>query len=177
MDRSIEAVHIARIDGHDIRLTIIGDGPCRDALIQQAQAAGLEEVVTFLPAVPYGEPLFRLLDRFHLSISTPLIEDTLRSAFDAMARGLPILAFDMGYFVGLAELSGAVTLATWPSSESLAQEIISLDADRGRLVDKAMRAVEFARANTQPIWLQKRLEWTRRFVLGKPPQRSTIDAH
>jgi glycosyltransferase involved in cell wall biosynthesis len=168
LDRAIDAVRIARETGEDVRLTIIGDGPCLEALRQQARSHGLETEVTFLPPVTYGEPLFSLLSDFHLAIATPLTEDTPRSAFDAMARGLPIIAFDLAYFAGLAELSGAVALARWPCPQSVAETLVELNRDRNRLAEMANRAVNFARANTQQIWLDRRRDWTLRFILGEP---------
>ncbi|TCM49673.1 glycosyltransferase involved in cell wall biosynthesis [Rhizobium sp. PP-F2F-G48] len=170
VDKAIEAVGILRARGLDIRLSIIGDGPCREALCRQIEDAGLQTVVTMLPSVAYGEPLFAALADCHASLATPLREDTPRSAFDSMARGLPIVAFDIAYFTGLAEQSGAVALATWPDAQSLAGEIAALAEDRERLAEMTSNAVAFARANTQPIWLARRQQWTREHVRGYTEQ-------
>lgn len=165
LDRAIDAVRIARERGQDIRLTFIGAGPCLDALREQTRSLGLEEWIDFLPPVSYGDSLFSLLSEYHVAIATPLTEDTPRAAFDAMARGLPIVAFDIAYFKGLAEQSGAVALAKWPSPQSMADAIEGLNKNRARLAEMSVSAVNFARANTQQIWLDKRRNWTMNFIL------------
>jgi glycosyltransferase involved in cell wall biosynthesis len=165
---AIEAIRLARAKGKDIRLTIIGDGPELSSLRRQADDAGLSEAVSFTPAVKYGEPLFRLLSNFHASVACPLVEDTPRSAFDSMARGLPIVAFDLDYFKDLAEMSGAVTTAGWPSPEKLADAFVALDADRTALMEQTRKAVAFAKANTQQIWMERRQAWLTEYVLNDP---------
>lgn len=84
-----------------------------------------------------------------------------------MARGLPVLAFGLADFVGLAELSEAVVLATWPDPDSLAHQIVALSTDRKRLAEMARRAVKFAKSNTQQIWLEQRCRWVMQFMLGE----------
>ena len=164
LDRAIEAIRIARSAGTDVVLTIIGDGEQAGALKAQVESNSLADVVKFIPQVRYGEPLFELLRGFHLSIATPLVEDTPRSAFDSMARGIPIVAFDIAYFRDLAGLSGAVALAEWPKAESLAAQFTKLHCDRKSLGAMAERALVFARENTQEIWLKRRVEWTLELV-------------
>lgn len=160
LDRAIEAVRLAREAGHDVRLTLVGDGECRAALEAQVAAAGLVEAVRFVGPRPYGEALFQELERADLALATPLVEDTPRAAFDAMARGLPLLAFDITYFRDLADLSGAVALARWPDAADLARALGALERDRPRLAAMARQGLAFARANTQTIWLERRIDWT-----------------
>lgn len=161
---AIEAVRLAREKGTDVRLTFIGDGECREDLMRQTRDAGLTDVVTFHPPTAYGAPLFGLLSHAHLTIATPLAEDTPRAAFDSMARGLPIIAFDINYFRDLARESGAVALAAWPDPRSLADELIRLHGDRNRIARMAQSGLEFAAANTQEIWLARRASWVRAVI-------------
>ncbi len=175
MDRAIEAIRLARSRGNDIRLTIIGSGPEAQSLHRQTEEAGLSQAVTFLPAVKYGEPLFRLLFNFHASIACPLLEDTPRSAFDSMARGLPIVAFNLDYFNDLAEMSGAVKTTAWPSAENLAEAFVALDENRSDLKRQVRQAVDFARANTQQIWMERRQAWLMEYVLDVPARSANHD--
>jgi glycosyltransferase involved in cell wall biosynthesis len=166
LDRAVEAVRLARQHGEDVQLLVIGDGPCLEPLRRQAADAGLAGVISFTPQIRYGAPLFELLNDVHLTVAAPLIEDTPRAAFDSMARGIPIVAFDISYFRDLAEISGAVALAEWPRPAALAREIVALGRDRERLAVMAERGVSFARHNTQRVWLERRTQWTMQFALA-----------
>ena len=160
LDLAVEAIALARAGGADVGLTIVGDGEEKAQLLALVQRMGVEQAVTFHPGLRYGQELFDHVDAADLAIAAPRVEDTPRAALDAMARGLPILAFDIEYFRTLSELSGAVELADWPEPASLAKQIIALDRDRGRLAEMSRRAVAFARENTQRLWLQRRIAWT-----------------
>jgi glycosyltransferase involved in cell wall biosynthesis len=159
LDRAVDAINIARQQGIDVRLSLIGEGECLPALKQQVSQAKLESAVTFVPSVPYGRALFELLDHAHVSIATPLVEDTPRAAFDSMARGLPIVAFDISYFRDLSSEAGAVVLAEWPHAQALASQLVALSQDRERIAEMARRGVLFARDNTQSKWLKRRADW------------------
>jgi glycosyltransferase involved in cell wall biosynthesis len=176
IDRAIEAVHLARLKGADVRLSVIGDGPCLAALQKQVAEMQLGGHVSFRQQVGYGAELFEKLREADFAIATPLIEDTPRAAFDAMARGIPIVAFDMPYFRTLARSSGAVVLAQWPDAADLAQRVSELCRDREWLADMAVRAVEFARKNTQRAWLERRVEWILHYALGEPRNGSSQEA-
>jgi glycosyltransferase involved in cell wall biosynthesis len=159
-DFMLEAVARARERGARIALTLVGDGEVLPVLKDQVGRLGINGSVTFLPAVSYGPQLFDLVDRADIAIASPRVEDTPRAALDAMARGLPILAFDIDYYKTLAEASGAVVLASWPEIESLAEQLRNLDGDRSGIREMVGKAVAFARDNSQDIWLERRIEWT-----------------
>lgn len=167
VDRIIDAVAMARDRGAAVELTVIGDGPCLASLQRQVAALKLDGAVRFLPQIAYGPELFDRLDEAHLMAAAPLIEDTPRAAFDAMARGLPIVAFDISYFRDLAECSGAVALSRWPDAGDLAGQIVTLHDDRERLAEMAAKSLAFATDNTQQAWLTKRAAWMREFALGE----------
>lgn len=156
----IEAIAAARAQGARVNMTFVGDGEVLPDLKQQVDRLGITDAVAFLPAVTYGRSLFDLIDQADLAIASPKVEDTPRAALDAMARGLPILAFDIDYFKSLADASGAVALATWPNAQSLADVLKRLDEDRSQLASMSTRAISFARANSQDKWLKQRLAWT-----------------
>ena len=160
IDRMVSAVHAARAQGSGIRMRIIGAGECGAALQEQIHDLQLQDAVEIVPPAPYGPALFDLLQSCHLCLAAPLVEDTPRAAFDAMARGLPLVAFDISYFTDLAQLSQAVLTTPWPRVEGLAAALSRLAADREQLANLTTNAVNFARENTQDIWLARRLEWT-----------------
>ncbi|MES2888207.1 MAG: glycosyltransferase [Pseudomonadota bacterium] len=171
LDRVVEAVGLARAQGLDVRFTLIGSGESLPALQAQVEGAGLSGAVEFLPQVPYGKELFDQLEQVHFTVATPLVEDTPRAAFDSMARGIPILAFDITYFRDLAQASRAVVLAEWPSPQALATQMIERNRERGQIARMAQDAVAFACDNTQKKWLDQRMRWTLELAMdqGVPP--------
>lgn len=159
VERMVSAVALARANGVDCELLVIGEGECLPALHQQVQREELDDFVRFEPPKPYGPPLFDLLSGVHVCLAAPLIEDTPRAAFDAMARGLPVIAFDITYFRDLAQASGAVLCSPWPQAGGLAEGITRLARDRDELAAMVIRAVDFARQNTQEFWLRRRRDF------------------
>lgn len=176
LDHVLDAVEIAKQRGTAVHLTLIGAGESLAALKETVERHDLADMVTFVPPVPYGPALFDLLDRADVAVAAPKVEDTPRAALDAMARGLPLVAFDIDYFRNLSEKSGAVALASWPSAESLASAFATLAQDRARISAMARHAVAFARENTQDIWLSRRRGWTLdAFAASRFARRQALD--
>ena len=159
VDCIIEAVQLAVDQGAKINLTLIGTGECDGQLRNEVISRGLGDIVTFRPMAMYGPPLFELIDRADVAVAAPRVEDTPRAALDALARGLPIVAFDIDYFLNLSEKSGAIALARWPSPKSIAERLVMLQNDRAIVEMMARNAVAFARNNTQEFWLSNRVRW------------------
>jgi glycosyltransferase involved in cell wall biosynthesis len=76
-----------------------------------------------------------------------------------MAAGVPYLAFDTYYYQELLE-SGAGRTVPWLDVDAMAQAIVELERNREQLVNMVEHSVAYARANTQEIWLERRLTWT-----------------
>ena len=159
VDRCLRAVARARQAGSNVTFDIVGDGEEAAALGKLAQALNANEFVNFHGARPFDQDFFRLLYEFHLLLAAPLREDTPRSALDAMAAGIPYLAFDTYYYQQLIE-SGAGEVVPWADAEAMQQAIVRLEKNRGQVARMAENGVAFARANTQEIWLDRRLAWT-----------------
>jgi glycosyltransferase involved in cell wall biosynthesis len=172
IDRCLEAIARAVAAGAGpLRFHVIGAGEQDAELRARARELGIAELVEFHGPVTFGPELFARLYRCHLLLAAPLSEDTPRSAFDAMAAGVPILAFDTAYYRELAD-SRAVEVVPWPSVAALAARIVELARDKSPIASMAERAVEFARQNTQEIWLRRRIEWT--FALLPPPAAQPV---
>ncbi|MBE9125771.1 MULTISPECIES: glycosyltransferase [unclassified Coleofasciculus] len=160
IDRCIQAVALAqKKTKQKIIFHIIGSGEEKEQLVQLTEELGMQNNILFHGSLPFGPTLFKKLYECHLLLAAPLREDTPRSALDAMAAGIPILAFDTYYYKDL-EATGAVTVVPWLSTEQLAEKIVSLNINREKLADMAEKAVDFAKDNTQEIWLEKRFNWT-----------------
>ncbi|QKD84221.1 glycosyltransferase family 4 protein [Thermoleptolyngbya sichuanensis A183] len=173
VDRCLHAVAIAHHQfGCDVVFHVIGSGEQLEELKRLAQSLKIIERVIFHGALPFNQDFFEKLYSYHLLLAAPLNEDTPRSALDAMAAGIPILAFDTYYYRDLSA-TGAVDTVAWPSIEEMSQKIAYYSKNRDLLADMAVQAVEFAKQNTQEEWLQRRFEWTLAFAGITQPALAT----
>ena len=160
IDLCLEAIAIAQsLTKKEIRFNIVGGGNLESHLKQKTMELNLGDSVIFHGSMPFGDAFFEMLHNYHLLLAAPRKEDTPRSVLDAMAAGIPVLAFDTYYYRDL-ECTGAVATVPWPSVEALARKIADFAEDKEPLVQMSAKGVLFARDNTQEIWLRKRLEWT-----------------
>jgi glycosyltransferase involved in cell wall biosynthesis len=149
IDHCIRAVaHAQQMCDRKIRFHIIGGGNETEALQQLAVQLGMENNIIFHGSLPFNLELFKQLHSYHLLLAAPLSEDTPRSALDAMAAGIPILAFDTYYYTDLVP-TGAVEVVPWLSIEKMAQRIADYGHDETLLAEMIVRAIDFARENTQ----------------------------
>ena len=155
----IESVALARTSGANVQLDIIGDGPDLPNLQRVIKECHAGTFVKFLGARPFNQQFFELLYEYQLILAAPLREDTPRSALDAMAAGVAYLAFDTYYYRELLE-SGAGQTVAWLDVPAMAAALVDLDGNRQRVVEMVESAVAYAKANTQDVWLQRRLSWT-----------------
>jgi len=160
VDRMIQAVVDARARGVDASLDIFGSGDAEPALRDQIDAAAAEPFVRLRGVRPYGLEFLREVGEYDLTMACPLSEDTPRSAIDAQARGLPVLAYDTYYYRELMGDGAGVTCSPWLDAAALADRLHELSNDRARLVDLCRKGVRFAAENTQEAWLRRRAGWT-----------------
>jgi glycosyltransferase involved in cell wall biosynthesis len=160
VDCMLEAVAAAVAAGVDATLAIYGLGPDESRLRELAAQLSLGERVQFLGARPYGDAFLAEVGEFDALLACPLSEDTPRSAVDAQARALPVVAFDSYYYRELREQGAGVITSPWRDVAALGATLVALANDRSRLAAAARAGREFAVANTQDLWLARRAEWT-----------------
>lgn len=160
IDRMLAAVAAARRAGAAVTFDVFGAGEAEADLRRVATELGIADGVHFHGALPYGRPLFDALDGCDLLLAAPLREDTPRSAIDAQALGMGVLAFDTYYYRELAALGAGVQTVPWPDTPALTQALQKLARDRAELIRLARAGVTFARDNTQELWLQRRAACT-----------------
>lgn len=78
-----------------IQFLVVGDGPARSSIERLVAEAGLSDTVHFLGFQPY-EDLPRLYQQASLFVSTSIYEPFGMTTLEAMASGLPIVAFQTG---------------------------------------------------------------------------------
>jgi glycosyltransferase involved in cell wall biosynthesis len=157
----LRAVARALERGARVRFDIIGNGPEEASLRASSRALGIDGFVRFVGAVPFGPTLFEHLYRSHILLAAPISEDTPRSALDANAAGIAVLAYDTQYYRELASGGAGVELVPWGDVEALGDRLAELGDRRGHLGALMKNGVEFAAENTQEVWLDRRVNWTR----------------
>jgi len=160
VDRMIRAVAAARARGAEISLAVYGDGEQQEDLRRIVEESGLREVVRFHGARPYGPEFLAEISSYDVLLAAPLAQDTPRSAVDAQACGVPVVAYDTYYYAELRDLGAGVACVPWEDVDALAGALVELSHDRDRLGQLIERGFAFARANTQEIWLDRRAAWT-----------------
>lgn len=158
---SLKAISLVlKQTNQNVRFHIIGFGEQKEDLVNLSKSLGIEKQVIFHDPIPYGQNLFDELYKYHLLLATPLSQDTPRSALDAMAAAVAVLAFDISYYKDLAEITKAIQVVPWLSVDKLAEQIIYLNENRNVLAEMMESAVDSAYENTQEKWLDKRWQWT-----------------
>jgi glycosyltransferase involved in cell wall biosynthesis len=144
IDLAIETVAMLASCGHDLPLTIVGNGSRQSALEQRAEQLGVSALVRFAGDATQ-EQTRGYLGRADLMLYTGHGEGAALPALEALIAGVPVIAcWDSGAAVDIVPQAGAGRLSL-PSAEALADCVLSLqaDADRlamGRLVGEAWRA-------------------------------------
>lgn len=100
LDQTIAAFELVRRQMLNATLTIVGDGPERAELEEQAANLGIADSVEFT-GVLRGEDLARVMRQCTVFVTTSKTENTPLSVLEAMACGLPVAAVRM---LGLAEI-------------------------------------------------------------------------
>jgi glycosyltransferase involved in cell wall biosynthesis len=104
-DVLLEAVHLARRDGTDVTLDIVGDGPDRAALEARSAQLGLAGAVRFLGPLPRAV-LYERMAAAHAVVVPSRREGLGLVAVEALALGRPVIASRVG---GLPEVVTAGT--------------------------------------------------------------------
>jgi glycosyltransferase involved in cell wall biosynthesis len=146
-----------------VSLTIIGAGEQEQELKAFVNKQKLQHLIYFKDAMSYGDELFDCLAGYDFLLAAPHSEDTPRSVFDSMACGLPIIAYDTYYYKDLAN-TGTVKTVSWLSTNAMADKIVELSSEPKIVKDMIVACRFFAVNNTQKVWLDKRLAWTKEFL-------------
>jgi glycosyltransferase involved in cell wall biosynthesis len=164
VDHMLRGVRAALDAGAHIDFEIIGDGEERDRLETLASELVLGDCVRFVGAVSFGEALFVRLHEAHVLLAAPLMEDTPRSALDALASGIALVSYDTYYYRELHLAGAPVTLVPWLDHAAMGRAIVAMDRQRETVAQALLAARSFAVPNTQAAWLDKRIAWTRELL-------------
>lgn len=150
--------------GHDVALTVVGDGPERPALERQAARLGIEPFVRFTGAVAPGDVIGHLA-RADLMFFPAQGEGFGLAAAEALMAGVPVVAcWDGGGLLDVVPETGAGRL-TLPSPEALSDATLDLLQDPSRL-EVARLVGESWRARLSPAHVAELCEGWYREALG-----------
>ncbi len=130
---------------------IVGQGPLRDACLQAASESRSVRLRVLEP-VPYGQPFFQLVGRYHTVLVPSLSDEQPRIVFDANSQAVPVIASDTnglrphvdngktGWLVPAGDVSALVTAiarAVGAATQLRAMGLAALRMSRG-FTHKAM---------------------------------------
>jgi glycosyltransferase involved in cell wall biosynthesis len=126
----LEVLGHAKRAGKSISLTLVGDGPDREALVSQAQSLGVQEQVRFMGFHPQAR---QLIAGHKLCVHAALMENLPMALIESMSAGVPVVAAAVG---GIPEIfADGVEGCFWPldNAEAGARVLMSLLGDPERL--------------------------------------------
>ena len=128
------------------RLTVVGDGPLREALAARLRERGLDDSVDLAGYVPAGEELWRRYRASHAFLHVSLTEGVPQVLVEAQAAGLPVVATDVGGVRDALGKSGLLVPQEDADAAVAQLEELRTDAElRARLIRDGL---ESARAQT-----------------------------
>jgi glycosyltransferase involved in cell wall biosynthesis len=152
----IQALEILRASGIAAEVVLVGDGPLRGALEEEARARGVEGAVRMAGARPHQEVLKMLaageVDVF--ALPSLVLDDGQREGLpfalmEALSYGIPVVSTDTAGIAELVEDGRTGFLVEQRSAASLAAalERLALDAGLRRRIGDTGRAVVRERFN------------------------------
>ena len=124
----LQAFAVCRARNPRLRLTLVGDGPDRAGVLQQAAALGIASSCTFQPTVSDVVPWLSAIDIFVL----PSVSEALSNALmEAMACGCACVASRVGGNAELIEHDVTGRLFASADVAALVEQIEQLAADPG----------------------------------------------
>jgi glycosyltransferase involved in cell wall biosynthesis len=148
---ALTALRHLRAKGVDLHLHVLGKGPTA-RWIAQAASLGVADLLHLDGMLSSGTAVNQWLDRLDLYIQPSFTEGLPRGLVEAMSRGLPALASDVG---GIPELLPAACLHRPGDHHRLAQDLQRMLSDPGLRVAMTERNFSFAQ-RYQPINLEER---------------------
>ena len=137
-----DAIAQLRQDRPNINLTIVGDGPDRQRLVEQARERGIQENVRFLGNQSQSQ-VRELLGQADAFVMSSFAEGVPVVLMEAMAAGLPVVATRVGGVAELVEDGVSGFLVPPGDTTALAERIAALlddDEDLRNRFGKAGRA-------------------------------------
>ncbi len=153
IDVLLRAIAQCRKLKFEIALTIVGTGKHQPSLERLARQLGIAEFVTFTGTICWGPDLIAQFDDADLFVLPSRVEVMPRALLEAMARGLPAIATDVG---AIHEVLDRFEMVIPGDACDLAQKIMEVCRSSQRLQSMSIRnltcAASFSAKLLQPRW-------------------------
>jgi glycosyltransferase involved in cell wall biosynthesis len=172
-DFLLRAVQFLKAQQISVTVDIYGAGPEKAQLVRLAKILDVEDRVIFYDGLANGPAFRKALERHDLSIMAHLTTDFGRAFWDAMAAGLPVVAFhsEAASHTVRDRLDGL--LAPMADVEGLADRIRQAHYDRTLLQSMSLAARERALVNTRSVWNELRAARIKELMLSSDESEST----
>jgi glycosyltransferase involved in cell wall biosynthesis len=168
LDLLLRAVAILKARGIAVELTMFGSGRETDSLRTLSQTLDIENEVLMPGSLAAGQELDEALRQGDLFVMPHRTTDFGRAFFDAVAAGLPVLAFRTQASIDTVYEGLDGFLTPLDDVQGLAERIASFHRDRQILHSAAKQARQRALDNTRTHWFNMRAEWTRSLLEEAP---------
>ncbi len=158
IDFLLRAVAILKQRNVAVTATLFGGGKKLDEYKALAERLGVGDRVEFPGSVASGPGLREALAKAHLFLMPHLTTDFGRAFFDAMAAGLPVIAFRSAASQDTVRHGVDGLITPNADAEGLADGIGQFDKDREFLVEASAEARERGLGNTKSVWNRLRTE-------------------
>jgi glycosyltransferase involved in cell wall biosynthesis len=149
VDLVLRAVAIAAERGEDVRLTVLGDGPEREAL-EDLGARTLLGRIAFPGPVPHDEFRRRLAETDVL-VNGSWMDNAPVSLAEALAEGVPVVTTEAGGIPWIVQHGRTGLVTPVGDAEALGASLLSLARDRSVIQDLGWRARVEALRWTWPV--------------------------
>ncbi len=165
LEMLILAIGLLKERGIRVEAALYGSGPNTEKLKALIESRGLADQVALPGPVSPGAPLYQALAAFDLFAMAHRTTDFGRAFWDAMACGLPVVAFRTPASQDTVRdrVDGFITPLDDP--QSLSEELGYLNENRQMLGDAAKAARRRALENTRGAWFNMRAQWIRDLFL------------
>ncbi|MFC6646336.1 glycosyltransferase family 4 protein [Granulicella cerasi] len=161
LDFLLRAVAIARSRGEDVRVTLYGGGSQQAELEALSRRLQISEAVHFGGALQQGAELRGAIEQEHVFAMPHLTTDFGRAFFDAMAAGLPVVAYRSPASEDTVRHGEDGLLVANADVEALAATLVKLSHDRQFTAALSQGARQRALDNTRALWNALRSSWIR----------------
>src|SRR5690348_764260 len=157
-DIFLGALSLCLQSGLKFNAFLVGQGRCRQAMESLALELSLRDHVTFLGQLGFGKPVADFLDSVDLFVMPSRQEGLPRALVEAMSRGCPCIASDVG---GIPELLASEDILPPGNARGLTEKILEVAGSSQRLVAMSKRNLKRAKQFDPVTLLEKRRAFLR----------------